>query len=206
MQVYETLYKEYGPQHWWPSESPLETVCGALLAQNTAWTNAYKAVCRLKADPAWPEPEKLLAIPMDKLEELIRSSGYFRQKAERLKIILTWWLENVENDNLKAGTTEFWRNSLLSLKGVGPETADSILLYAFHRPIFVIDAYTKRIMIRHFGAPEKISYDELQSVFMKNLKKDALLFNEFHALFVRCAYLSCLKNECSCPLGKLTVF
>ena len=144
-------------------------------------------------------------MPLPELESAIRPSGYFRLKAQRLLAVTDWWLENVENDRLhpKGKPLSFWRESILKVKGVGPETADSILLYSFNLPTFVIDAYTRRIMERHFGFNHDIGYNELQKNFMKNLPNEPKLFNEYHALFVRAAKEACHKSSCSsnCPFN-----
>jgi endonuclease-3 related protein len=137
----------------------------------------------------------------------LRPSGYYKLKTKRLLNVTSWWLENVRNDKLRNDSkgTNFIRNSLLSVNGVGPETADSILLYSFGIPVFVIDTYTKRVMARHFNLNPEISYSELQEIFHNTLPENAKLFNEFHALFVRVSKEDCKKNICleSCPLRKM---
>jgi endonuclease-3 related protein len=203
IKIYEALFSKYGPQHWWPGDSPWEVCAGAVLTQNTNWTNVEKAIANLKRMNLL-EPEKILSSKKEKLEEALKPSGYFRIKAERLRNMTKWWIENVR-DNRPTRIAEgenFVRNSLLSVNGVGHETADSILLYSFEIPVFVIDAYTKRIMHRHFGIEPRISYHDLQTLFHQGLPKDAKLFNEFHALFVRIAKDHCRKNICTdeCPL------
>jgi endonuclease-3 related protein len=202
MKLYEKMLRQYGPQDWWPGDFPWEICAGAVLTQNTNWSNVEKAIAGLKKVNALC-PKKICKLPNNKLEEAIRPSGYFRLKAERLRFVAEWWLRNVKNDRLSPeNNLEYWRNSILKTKGVGPETADSILLYSFNLPTFVIDAYTKRIMARHFGTDPEIDYHELQSIFMDNLPANPALFNEFHALFVRTAKEACLKKECKpeCPL------
>ena len=202
LNIYETLYEEYGPQHWWPGDSPWEICVGAVLTQNTNWKNVEKAISNLKKCGNLC-PLKIRKLPLPELESALRPSGYFRLKAQRLLAVTRWWLENVENDRLipKGKPLPFWRESILKVKGVGPETADSILLYSFNLPTFVIDAYTKRIMARHFGFSHDVDYHELRKFFMDKLPNDAKLFNEFHALFVRAAKETCHKNSCTenCP-------
>ena len=195
-QVYDILFKEYGPQHWWPcstKEKKFEMIIGAILTQNTSWSNVAKAINNLKqADLI--VPDKIIAVDIAKLKELIRPAGYYNQKAERLKIIARFFKKN------KAIT----RESLLKVKGVGPETADSILLYAYNQPYFVIDTYTKRIFTR-LGISKTEDYDELQQMFQNNLKKDTKLFNEYHALIVNLGKNICRKKPlCNeCPLSSI---
>jgi endonuclease-3 related protein len=148
----------------------------------------------------------LIEMPLSKLEDAIRPSGYFRLKASRLRNATEWWLSNVRDDKLISEGRElfFWRESLLNVKGIGPETADSILLYCFNLPSFVVDTYTRRIMARHFGTPENIEYHALQKIFMDKLPREVQIYNEFHALFVRMGKYDCKKGACSgnCPLNQ----
>lgn len=202
-EIYLKLFNAYGEQHWWPGDTPWEVCTGAVLTQNTAWRNVEIAIGRLKnADML--SPEKILFSEDSVIERLIASSGYFRLKTQRLKAVCRWWTENVRDDRLHPARKDldYWRESILSVKGVGPETADSILLYSFNLPTFVIDAYTKRIMARHFKFSPDIPYEELRSFFMDRLPPDYRLFNEFHALFVRLGKEACRKNHCTekCPL------
>ena len=196
------LYRIYGPQHWWPGDTPWETCVGAVLTQNTSWSNVEMAISNLKRSRHLC-PVKIRNMPLSKLEKAIHPSGFYRLKAQRLLAVTDWWLANVNDDKLhpKGKPLAFWRESILSVKGVGPETADCILLYSFNLPTFVIDAYTKRIMARHFGFKPNIDYHELQKYFMDNLPSDPKLFNEFHALFVRMAKEDCRKSAClkGCP-------
>ena len=167
---YHTLFGAWGPQHWWPAESRFEVVVGAYLTQNTAWTNVEKALANLRA-------ARLLSIsgirrvPLPGLERLIRPAGYFRQKAKRLKIFVEFLDQQYEGSLTKlfARPTAELREELLNLHGVGPETADSILLYAGNHPIFVVDAYTRRILARHEILPEKATYDEIRELFERAL-------------------------------------
>lgn len=202
MSIYKKMLDRHGPQHWWPGDTPWEICAGAVLTQNTNWSNVEKAIANLK-DINSLCPQKICKMPSPELENAIRPSGYFRLKADRLRSVAEWWRKNVEDDRLvPQKDLEYWRNAILQVKGVGPETADSIMLYSFDMPTFVIDAYTKRIMSRHFGTSPEIDYHELQTLFMENLPADSALFNEFHALFVRTAKETCLKKECKndCPL------
>ncbi len=203
MNLYDKMFSAYGPRHWWPGDTPWEICVGAVLTQNTNWRNVERAIANLKNINAL-SPEKIMAMPHEELAEAIRPSGYYNLKAKRLRAVTSWWLENVVNNKLSPDEKplEYWRDSLLEVKGAGPETVDSILLYAFNLPTFVIDAYTKRIMARHFGTGKDIPYDQLRNLFMDNLPHDARLFNEFHALFVETAKNACLKKSClpECPL------
>ncbi|HBC88320.1 MAG TPA: endonuclease [Lentisphaeria bacterium] len=202
-EIYKVLYRRYGPQHWWPGDTPWEICVGAVLTQNTNWSNVEKAIANLKRDKSLC-PVKIRKMPLSDLEKAIHPSGFYRLKAQRLLAVTDWWLANVKADKLhpKGRSLQFWRDSILSVKGVGPETADSILLYSFNLPTFVIDAYTKRIMSRHFGFKPDIDYHELRKYFMDNLPNEPKIFNEFHALFVRMAKEHCRKGGClkNCPL------
>jgi endonuclease-3 related protein len=178
--IYRELGTEYGKENWWPADSPYEVMVGAILTQNTNWKNVEKAIANLKNEGIL-SPEKILGTGNSKLETLIRPSGYFRQKAERLKLAAQKWIE-LEAENRKLETVEL-RNQWLSVTGIGPETADSILLYAFNRPVFVIDAYTRRFC-KQFDLFEGKKYEEYQEFFESNLPKDVTLYKEFHALIV----------------------
>ena len=175
-QIYRLLLKRYGKQGWWPytdeKNKELEVAIGAILTQNTNWQNVEKAINNLKTQRLLSS-KKLEEINTKRLAVLIKPSGYYNQKAKKIKKFIKF---------LKSGK-KFNRDNLLSVWGIGPETADSILLYAYDQPIFVIDAYTKRIMAR-LGFKEE-TYDELQKLFMQNLPKDVQLYNEFHALLVK---------------------
>ncbi len=190
--IYRQLFIAYGPQHWWPADSPFEVIVGAILTQSTNWQNVERAIENLKKHKALTA-HRLRTIPEENLAELIRPAGYFRQKAKKLKAFVAH-LHAYYQDNLKrmlSQPTARLRAELLSIWGIGPETADSILLYAAHKPIFVVDAYTKRIFARLGYVSEKISYDELQRFFMAQLPQSAKLFNEYHALLVRHAKEIC---------------
>ncbi len=203
--LHRRLLRAYGPQHWWPGDTPFEVMTGALLTQNTAWTSVEKAIGELKHRRALT-PRGLLALPLPALEAAVRPSGYFRQKAARLRGLARWYLASCggrvpgprrDTDQLRA--------ELLALPGVGPETADSILLYAFRRPLFVVDAYTRRILFRLGHLPgEETPYHRVQELFHRALPAEEPLFNELHALLVRHAKERCRKRapRCGrCPVG-----
>ena len=176
--LYNKLLSTYGHQHWWPAETPYEVVVGAILTQNTNWRNVEKAIANLKRENALDE-KSILKINLRKLQTLIRPSGFYKQKAGRLKLATKKWLEI---RNSKLGTTEL-REEWLSVKGIGKETADSILLYAMGKPVFVIDAYTRRFCKKHLNKEFK-EYDHYQEFFEKNLPEDVGLYKEYHALIV----------------------
>jgi endonuclease-3 related protein len=173
----------YGPQRWWPAKTQYEVVVGAILTQNCAWRNVEKAIENLKKARVL-SPKKILALPMKKLKQLIKPAGFYNQKAKRLKLITKKYLEL--KPRLNSLSTGELRKELLSVNGVGNETADSILLYAFNRPVFVVDAYTKRFC-EHFKLFKGKTYQEYQDFFEKNLPRDQYIFNEYHALIVRWA-------------------
>lgn len=192
IEIYDHLYDRYGPQHWWPGETRDEIILGAILTQNTNWKNVEKAIGNLKINNLLTL-KNLAKADIPKIAQSIRPSGYYNQKALRLQEIAQHILKN-GLESFCTLTTDEMRTELLGLKGIGPETADSILLYAFEKPVFVIDAYTKRIFQRLGFFPENISYDEAQKFFMDNLQKNVQLYNEFHALLVRHAKECCQKN------------
>lgn len=198
--IYRDLYGCFGPQGWWPGDSPFEVIVGAVLTQNTAWQNVEKAIRNLKKSRRLSF-KKMRALSQKQLSKLIRPAGYYNVKAKRLKNLLELIFRRFGGDlgkMRKTGTLEL-RRELLSVNGVGPETADSILLYAFEKPVFVIDAYTRRLLTRHGLADEKASYEDLQDLFMKNMPADQSLFNEYHALIVRLAKEYCRKSKEKCP-------
>ncbi len=202
-QIYEKLYEIYGSQHWWPGETPWEIAVGAVLTQNTNWKNVEKAISNLKVLNLL-DPGRIMDSEDSLIETAIKASGYYRLKTRRLKNLSLWWLQNVQNNALTvwAGKLDYWRESILSVNGIGKETADSILLYSFNLPTFVVDAYTKRIMARHFGTDPDMDYESLRGIFMKGLPANPRLFNEFHVLFVKLGKESCRKSICheNCPL------
>ncbi len=196
--VFDALLTRYGPQHWWPGETPFEVIVGAILTQNTSWTNAARAITALKAGGKL-SAAAIRATEIDQLAALIRPSGYFNAKARKLRAMAEFIGETADDlDARFRGDTETLRRALLAVHGVGPETADSILLYAAGRPVFVIDAYTVRIMSRLGLAGEKPDYDRLQRLFSANLEPDRARFNEFHALIVRLGKEVCRPTP-RCP-------
>jgi len=203
MDIYQKLYKAYGPRHWWPGETPFEVMVGAILTQNTSWKNVEKAIERLKAKGLLV-PARIHDISESSLASLIRPSGYFRIKAKRLKAFVNFLFEKYGGDLKKMKKTGLiqLRRELLGVNGIGPETADSILLYGLKKPIFVVDAYTRRILSRHDIVSEKASYDEIQRLFMDHLLHDEERFNEYHALLVHLGKNVCKKRpDCErCPL------
>jgi len=203
LQIYDKLYTFYGPQHWWPGDSPFEVAVGAILTQNTNWTNVEKAIANLRTARVL-SARALYRVPPGKLASLIRPSGYFNIKAGRLKAFVAFILTAYGGSMKKMGKGDInsLRQELLNVHGIGPETADSILLYALDKPVFVIDAYTKRVMSRHGILDHRASYDEYQQMFHELLEKDLSLFNEYHALLVMVGKDYCKpKPRCeNCPL------
>ncbi len=184
--VYRRLLESYGPQDWWPGDSPFEIIVGAILTQATSWTNVEKAMGNLK-NASLLSPRGLRDIPTDELAALIRPSGYFNVKARRLKAFMhhLWDAHEGNLDEMLASDAANLRRNLLSINGIGEETADDILLYAANKPFFVIDAYTRRILER-VGVDDGVkSYSDWQRLFHEALPPDARLFNEYHALLVR---------------------
>ncbi len=204
--AFKLLYSTYGPQYWWPADSAFEVMVGAILTQNTNWANVEKAISNLKA-AGLLSPHTLYKLPIERLSELIRPAGYYNIKAERLRAFLEYlhhrWDGDVEL--MKKEDTEILRQELLQIKGIGPETADSILLYAFNRPVFVVDAYTKRILLRHGIVGESATYSEIQDLFHSILPQDSQLFNEYHALLVAVGKNNCKRKPLCrrCPLDPL---
>jgi endonuclease-3 related protein len=205
-QIYELLFERFGPQHWWPGDTKDEIIVGAILTQNTNWQNVEKAIGNLKK-ASLVSLEKLYSIEQPQLAELIRPAGYYNIKARRLKIFLNWLFRGHNGSLAEVETmdTETLRQELLGINGIGRETADSILLYAFDRPVFVIDAYTYRIATRHQLIEPGCVYEQLRSLFEDNLGSDVKLFNEYHALLVRAGKEFCRpRPRCqNCPLEKL---
>jgi endonuclease-3 related protein len=198
-QIYQKLYAYFGPQYWWPGDAPFEVMVGAILTQNTNWLNAEKAINNIKKEKLL-SADKLYKLPQPKLAKLIIPAGYYNIKAKRLKEFLKFFFQHYQGKVKKMLGKDLstLRQQLLIVKGIGPETADSILLYALDKPIFVIDAYTRRIFSRHRLVKEGASYDEVQNLFMRNLRKDVGLFNEYHALLVKLGKEFCLKNKPKC--------
>ncbi len=195
LSIYHQLMARYGPQYWWPAREPFEIIVGAILTQSAAWLNVEKAIANLKAAGAL-SPEALRRLSLSEIATLIYSSGYYNAKALKLKSLASW-LGRYYDDNLDKlflGNTDHLRQQLLAIHGIGQETADSIILYAAHKPVFVIDAYTRRIISRLGLAPDSNSYIAYQALFMDNLPGDAGLFNEYHALLVCLAKDVCRKR------------
>ncbi len=205
-EYYNTLFRALGPQNWWPARTPFEVIIGAILTQNTAWTNVEKAIANLRRERLLSSAA-LERVPQRKLARLIRSSGYFRQKAKKLKAFVKFLRQDYGGSlarMFRTPTVEL-RAKLLAVHGIGPETADSILLYAGMHPVFVVDAYTKRILVRHGLLSEKADYEETRALFERTLPRDVQLYNEFHGLIVMTGKHWCKTKKplCeSCPLRK----
>lgn len=203
LKIYKIMYSTYGQQHWWPGETDFEVIVGAILTQNTNWTNVEKAINRLK-EAELLTPEGIKDVEISELAELIRSSGYFNLKSKRLKSFISFLYDDFDGDLGKLFSMDLKtiRSKLLDVNGIGPETADSILLYAGGYPTFAIDTYTKRIFSRIGILREEHTYHQIQDYFMENLESDIQLFNEYHALIVKHAKEYCrTKPICqSCPL------
>jgi endonuclease-3 related protein len=203
MAVYGLMLERFGPLSWWPAETPFEVCVGAILTQNTAWTNVEKAIIALKQAEVL-NPNAMRDIDPEQLAQLIRPAGYFNLKSKRLKSFIIWLFQNHGGslENLRAGTLQALRPELLNVCGIGPETADSILLYAAEKPTFVVDAYTRRLFHRLGLLAENAGYDQTRDLFMNNLPPDAQLFNEYHAQIVEQCKQYCRKKPlCNiCPL------
>lgn len=192
--VYNRLYSAYGPQHWWPAGTPFEVMVGAVLTQNTAWLNVEKAIANLK-EANCLNAHDIILLPDKHLAKLIRPSGYFNIKAKRLKNLCRWFTEQGGFKSLSKMNTDSLRLSLLGVNGVGTETADDILLYAFCRPVFVVDIYTRRLLTRLGLINGAEDYETLRGYFEATLNPEARLFNEYHALIVRHAKEKCTQLE-----------
>jgi len=196
--IYNRLFSEYGPQSWWPGDTPFEVMIGAILTQNTAWLNVERAITNLK-NARLLSAQDLRDTTREELAVLIKPSGYFNVKADRLLEFVHWYCQQGQYESLKKLHTAQLRQGLLSVKGIGPETADDILLYAFNRKVFVIDAYTRRIFSRLGYVDKAITYEPLRKVFEENLADDnTQVFNEYHALIVRHGKDIC-KTQPRCP-------
>ncbi len=206
-EIYERLHAAFGPQHWWPGETPFEIMVGAVLVQNTAWRNVERAIENLR-DAGVMEPAALFAAPEQELAELIRPAGYYQVKARRLRNLLRLIVERYDGslEAMFRPDLTTLRKELLGVSGVGPETADAILLYAGGLPTFVVDTYTHRVLARHGWIGYEAGYDEIKDHFETDLPQDAALFNEYHALLVRVGKDFCRKTapKCAaCPLADL---
>ena len=199
IKIYTTLYKSFGPQHWWPGETPFEIMIGAILTQNTNWKNVEKAISNIKNKDLL-DPFKLNSISNNELQTLIKPSGFYRLKAKRLKNFLEYFIKDFNGsiENMKKLDRDKLRDYLLSIKGIGKETADSIILYALSKAIFVVDTYTQRILSRHNLIKLGEDYELIQSIFHNTLPENVKLFHEYHALLVKIGKEFCFKNS---PLG-----
>jgi endonuclease III related protein len=197
--IYRRLYKVYGPQHWWPAEERLEMIIGQILTQSAAWTNVEKALTNLKEADALSF-KALRDLPQEEVAGLVFPSGYFNVKARKLKAMAEWLGQKYKDDLDKLFSQDInkLRGKLLDVYGIGEESADSIILYAGFKPIFVIDAYTRRIFGRLGMVPVPKAYKDFQKLFMENLPPDVALFNEYHALLVRLGNEICRKKPL-CP-------
>ncbi|MEK6727424.1 MAG: endonuclease III domain-containing protein [Candidatus Omnitrophota bacterium] len=202
--IYQRLFSAFGRQYWWPASDPFEVMVGAILTQNTNWLNVERAIKNLKNANVL-DPVKLYKISTRRLAKLIRPAGYFNIKSKRLKEFLKFFFKKYRGSlrEMAANESELLREQLLSVNGIGPETADSILLYALNKPVFVVDAYTRRILFRHYCFDEGLTYGEIQNLFMQNLQKDVKLFNEYHALLVKLGKDFCLKSKPRCQICPL---
>ncbi|MHC4125079.1 MAG: endonuclease III domain-containing protein [Planctomycetota bacterium] len=204
--IYALLFERFGSQGWWPGDSEFEIIIGAILTQNTNWGNVEKAIGNLKAAEVL-SVEGLCGLELSRLAELIRPAGYYNIKAKRLRNFLDWLVNKYGGElaNLENVGTAALREELLSIKGIGPETADSVLLYALGRSVFVVDAYTARVAVRHGLIESGADYEQLQYLFESNLPEDLQMFNEYHALLVRVGKEYCRpKVNCrGCPLEVL---
>lgn len=205
--IYETLYEYFGDLHWWPGDSPFEIIVGAILTQNTAWKNVETAIGRLK-EGGLLHPEKLRLLEDRQLAELIRPAGYYRIKTKRLKAFLGFLHQHYQDDLNALFAEEPWalRQKLLGVHGIGNETADSILLYAGGKPVFVVDAYTRRIMERHRVIGADASYADVQNLFMAGLPSSIPLYNQYHALLVNAGKQFCKKQRPGCDRCPLQPF
>jgi len=183
--LYDALLRAFGHRGWWPGETPLEVMVGAILTQRTNWRNASTAIDALRAAGAL-DAQSLACMDVARLQELIRPAGYYRQKSVRLARLARWLVENADGDPaaLADVSTPELREQLLGLRGIGPETADSILLYALERPVFVVDTYTMRVAVRHQLVSQECGYAELQELFADHLPEDVALFKDYHAQLV----------------------
>jgi endonuclease III related protein len=205
-EYYNSLFTAFGPQHWWPGNSPFEVIVGAILTQKTSWANVERAIANLRRE-ALLSPTAIEKVPLRRLQSLIRPSGYFRQKARKLKAFCEFLRAEFAGSLRKMFETPtmILREKLLGVFGIGPETADSILLYAGEHPVFVVDAYAKRILLRHGWSREKAKYDDVRWMFERQFPGDVKRFNEFHALIVETGKNFCRPHDplCGqCPLGR----
>jgi endonuclease-3 related protein len=205
MEVYQKMLGYFGPLNWWPAQTPFEVCIGAILTQNTAWSNVEKAIFNLKSAESL-SPKGIKTIDLQKLATLIRPSGYYNQKAKKLKYFVRFFTAEYGSSfrRWQTESVELSRKKLLLVNGIGPETADSILLYALHKPVFVVDAYTRRIFSRHGFFPENSTYDQIQAFFTLYLPQEVSFYNEFHAQVVYMGKTFCrVRPLCKeCPLNQ----
>jgi len=206
-EYYDALFAAHGPQQWWPGRTRFEIIVGAVLTQNTSWTNVERAIRNLR-EARLLSPKAIRRVRLTRLAQLLRPSGYFRQKTKTLKSFVNFLYASYGGSlaRLFATPTAVLRDQLLSLRGVGPETADSILLYAGKHPVFVVDAYARRILQRHGHAHPKLAYDEIRKMFESSLPADHQLFNEFHALIVYIGKSYCRPSNPRCSQCSLSRF
>jgi len=204
-EIYDKLYSFYGPQYWWPGETSFEISVGAILTQNTNWINVEKAIDNLRSNGVL-NAKAIHELYLTELASLIRPSGYYNLKAKRLMAFIDFLMDNYGGSmaRMRKGETEALRKELLAVNGIGQETADSILLYALDKPVFVIDAYTRRVLSRHGSMEIAASYQAYQKIFHRAFAEDVRLFNEYHALLVRLGKDYCRpRPRCpECPLAK----
>jgi endonuclease-3 related protein len=204
LDIFDRLLRQFGPLSWWPAETPFEVCVGAILTQNTAWSNVEKAISALK-DAALLNAEAMHRVEAAHLAELIRPSGYFNVKSQRIKEFVAWLHDRYDGslERMFAGDWRQVRDELLQVRGIGPETCDSILLYAGHKPTFVVDAYTRRLFHRLGLLPPDAGYEQIRLLFMGSLAGDPALFNEYHALIVeQCKRFCRTRPLCAgCPLA-----
>jgi endonuclease-3 related protein len=209
LDIYDKLESRFGPQHWWPADTPFEVVVGAILTQNTSWKNVERAIENLK-DEGVLNPEGIYNVPEERLETLLVPSGFFKVKTKRLKHFINFLFLKYggDLDKLLSLEPDPLRNELLGINGIGKETADSIILYAADKPSFVVDAYTRRVFERLGILKKDAGYDEIKQLFEENLPKDTKIYNEFHALIVVLAKDICKKKPAceKCPLGDVCIF
>ncbi len=207
MALYKQLHRRFGPRHWWPGDTPLEVMVGAILTQNTAWTNVEKAIANIKNAKVL-HVERILALSHARLAALLRPSGYFNIKTKRLKSFLNFYKDHfgARVAKMKREPLHELRKQLLEVRGVGPETADSILLYALGKPVFVVDAYTKRIFSRLGLISEASDYHQVQDFFMTHLPHETALFNDYHAQIVQLGKEICKKTKPRCAICPVLVY
>lgn len=209
LDIYNKLESRFGPQRWWPADTPFEVVVGAILTQNTSWKNVERAIANLKNEDVLG-PGGIYRIPEEQLETLLVPSGFFKVKTKRLKHFINFLFEKYggDLDRLLSLEPALLRNELLGINGIGKETADSIILYAADKPSFVVDAYTKRVFERLGMLDKDAEYDEIKQLFEEDLPQDVKLYNEFHALIVVLAKDICKKKPVceKCPLNDACTF